>query len=499
MEDKIQHSKPVPPFVRFCATNIPMVFDNSISYYECLCALWKFIQDDVIDVINNNATVTQKWREELTEFESNVTDEIEEFESDMRSDFSDLNDAFNTLKTWVETYFDNLDVQEEINNKLDQMVEDGTIPSLLSNLVDEYVEETTATLNVLTSDKTVFVGDSYATGENPDSDTLTPWPEIVASLMGLNSSQYNIVAEPGAGFMRTGTGGHTFLTKLQAEIDNITDKNLVKNVILCGGYNDNTYSLDDIVAAIENFVNYCHVQFPNASVFIGEIAYRYQIAAAGALTRDNIASKVYPAYAGNVKTSFTTAKYVYLNGVENILKALPKTYMYADNAHPNQNGQNALGRGIFQAFKTGKCSSYGSGSMQVSNSDATSCSGTIALKHCNELCEIAVTNLEIEWPTGTMSITSNGSPVTICNYSANGFIGGCGDIHNTMPCLISIQDYDRGRHTMNGYLQFATDGTIKIGIWDTATTSDSGTTVSFSNVKQVNIFRSKLVIPDLLA
>lgn len=138
MEDKIQHSKPVPPFVRFCAANIPMVFDDSLSYYECLCALWKFIQDDVIDVINNNATVTQKWREELTEFEGNVNDEIEEFESDMRSDFSDLNEAFNTLKTWVETYFDNLDVQEEINNKLDAMVEDGTLDDIVESVLEHY-------------------------------------------------------------------------------------------------------------------------------------------------------------------------------------------------------------------------------------------------------------------------------------------------------------------------------------------------------------------------
>ena len=125
MEDKIQHSKPVPPFVRFCAANIPMVFDDSLSYYECLCALWKWLQTDVIDVINNNATVTQKWREELTEFEDDMTDK-----------FDNLNDAFDTLKTWVETYFDNLDVQEEINNKLDEMAEDGTLADIISQYLN---------------------------------------------------------------------------------------------------------------------------------------------------------------------------------------------------------------------------------------------------------------------------------------------------------------------------------------------------------------------------
>lgn len=40
---------------------------------------------------------------------------------------------FVELKNFVDNYFDNLDVQEEVNNKLDAMVEDGTLQTLLSN------------------------------------------------------------------------------------------------------------------------------------------------------------------------------------------------------------------------------------------------------------------------------------------------------------------------------------------------------------------------------
>jgi beta-lactamase superfamily II metal-dependent hydrolase len=110
MENKIEYSKPVPPFVRFCAANIPMVFDDSLSYYEALCALWKWLQSDVIDVINNNAS---------------VTDYYIEYDKETRQ-------LFIELKNYVDNYFDNLDVQEEINNKLDAMVEDGTFEALLS-------------------------------------------------------------------------------------------------------------------------------------------------------------------------------------------------------------------------------------------------------------------------------------------------------------------------------------------------------------------------------
>jgi lysophospholipase L1-like esterase len=46
---------------------------------------------------------------------------------------ADYIQQFVDLRNYVEDYFDNLDVQEEINNKLDAMVQDGTIKSILNN------------------------------------------------------------------------------------------------------------------------------------------------------------------------------------------------------------------------------------------------------------------------------------------------------------------------------------------------------------------------------
>ena len=135
MPEKIEHAAPVPPFVTFVTSTVPMVFDNSMSYYEALCALWKWLQDDVIDVINNNASVTEIWRQELTDFEEDLTDK-----------FDDLSDEFDQLEEFVNTYFDNLDVQEEINNKLDAMVEDGTLQTLINNFLQPNVTWTFDTI-----------------------------------------------------------------------------------------------------------------------------------------------------------------------------------------------------------------------------------------------------------------------------------------------------------------------------------------------------------------
>lgn len=110
MPEKIIPAPNVPPFVTFVTSAVPMVFDNSMSYYEALCALWKWLQDDVIDVINNNAEVTEEYIQ-------------------MTKD----------MKDYMDNYFDNLDVQEEINNKLDAMAEDGSLEEIIREALNPEV------------------------------------------------------------------------------------------------------------------------------------------------------------------------------------------------------------------------------------------------------------------------------------------------------------------------------------------------------------------------
>lgn len=108
--DKPRRMPNVPPFVKFVCANVPMVFDDSLSYYEALCALWKYIQG-MTDVINNNATLEEEYIEK-----------------------------FNELKTFVDEYFDNLDVQEEINNKLDQMAESGVLQDIILAYLNDTIK-----------------------------------------------------------------------------------------------------------------------------------------------------------------------------------------------------------------------------------------------------------------------------------------------------------------------------------------------------------------------
>lgn len=54
---------------------------------------------------------------------------------------TNLYNAYVSLQDYVNNYFDNLDVQDEINNKLDKMAQDGTLTQLIKNYVDPYIAQ----------------------------------------------------------------------------------------------------------------------------------------------------------------------------------------------------------------------------------------------------------------------------------------------------------------------------------------------------------------------
>lgn len=72
---------------------------------------------------------------EFNTFKNSVNSEINTFETNMNTSFNGLSDEFTTLKNWVENYFNNLDVQDEINNKLDDMADDGVFDDLIENQI----------------------------------------------------------------------------------------------------------------------------------------------------------------------------------------------------------------------------------------------------------------------------------------------------------------------------------------------------------------------------
>ena len=94
---------------KFCYTigMIPTSYKVSLTYEEQIIAIGHYLEETVIPALNNNAEAV-----------------------------AELQTLFVQLKDYVENYFDNLDVQNEINNKLDKMIQDGTLQEIITNYLN---------------------------------------------------------------------------------------------------------------------------------------------------------------------------------------------------------------------------------------------------------------------------------------------------------------------------------------------------------------------------
>ena len=143
----VEKIKPTGLFTNYIYKAIPLAFDESMSYYETLCGLLSYLKDTVIPALNNNA------------------DAIIEVQSLMTQ-----------LQDYVDNYFKNLDVQQEINNKLDEMVADGTLDQILTNLFSQITGN-------------MIIADNYATLEEAFIQADKPYGVIYLA----PNKTYNII------------------------------------------------------------------------------------------------------------------------------------------------------------------------------------------------------------------------------------------------------------------------------------------------------------------
>ena len=137
----------------WCQKVLPLVYDDSLSYYELL--------GKVIDYLNHVI-------EDVGSTETNV---------------DRLLNAYNELQGYVNNYFDTVDLQGEINKRLDEMTEDGTFyelfgddmveaaGSVMEQWIQEHIEaQVEDPPMVLITDKSLSVAgdvaDSYSCGNS---------------------------------------------------------------------------------------------------------------------------------------------------------------------------------------------------------------------------------------------------------------------------------------------------------------------------------------------
>ena len=103
--NNLKEVKSLPPFKKMCISigALPSSYLLSLTHEEQLLWLCKYLQDVVIPTVDNNAECVEE-----------------------------LQNLFLKLQQWCKDYLSDLNVQDEINNKLDAMAEDGTLSEIIN-------------------------------------------------------------------------------------------------------------------------------------------------------------------------------------------------------------------------------------------------------------------------------------------------------------------------------------------------------------------------------
>ena len=138
-------NKFISPFISCVVQNFPFIEESidGLTQYELLCKI----------VEKLNAVITQT---------NTQTENIEKLE-----------EAFTTLKNYVDNYFNNLDVQSEINNKLDEMATSGELEAIIASYLNTQAVRGFSTLNDLKNATGLITGAICQTsGKNNYKDGL---------------------------------------------------------------------------------------------------------------------------------------------------------------------------------------------------------------------------------------------------------------------------------------------------------------------------------------
>ena len=141
------------PFRFWCQKALPLVYDDSLSYYEVLCKVVKQMNDFLTDLQTATGAIDQFAQQFVInqQFLNDMADQlgqnVQDLEDYINDRLEDYMTAYTQLQNYVNNYFDNLDVQQEINNKLDEMAEDGTFNTLFDPVITAWMTAKTAQID----------------------------------------------------------------------------------------------------------------------------------------------------------------------------------------------------------------------------------------------------------------------------------------------------------------------------------------------------------------
>lgn len=192
------------PFKHLVCTigNLPTSFVDSMSYYEALAWLVNYIEKTLIPAINDDA-------EAITE----------------------LQESFLELQQYVEDYFSDLNVQEQINNKLDEMAEGGELADIINQ---EIFGEINDHLDVI--DGEIDGLEELINGKIEVYNTvaLMKASDTVANGSIVKTVGFHNADDKGGAYYRIRTKGESEVANNMSTFDITSDNTLIAELILQG-------------------------------------------------------------------------------------------------------------------------------------------------------------------------------------------------------------------------------------------------------------------------
>lgn len=194
----------------------------------------------------------------------------------------------------------------------------------------------------------IFIGDSYADGWDPETEsTIKSWVGYIKDYLGVSGNTAYEKHAGGAGFTVAGQTGYTFAGLLTQLAPDVTDPATITDIIVLGGYNDrNNYNT--IVDAVAGFKDTAKNLFPRAIVRIGWVGRN--------VSTTKTSLEVNNLYRAMVK--YTNSEVAYLTGVEYAARAVDQ--FFNDGIHPNTAGQVSIAQALYHCLTGGASDAYGS-------------------------------------------------------------------------------------------------------------------------------------------
>lgn len=272
------------PLKFWCHKILPLVYDDSLSYYELLCKV-----------------------------------------------VAKLNEVIKMVDTGE------INVYNAVKEVLDEWKEDGTLDEIINEELFDDIEAEIAGINTLRGVKCLLIGNSYARGTG--GTIGHGWCYYFKQITGCDS---HVIQQAGGDFIKAGNSnadytGMTYREALTTYTNTLTsdEKDEVKHIVVGGGFNDandNSISGSDLANEILAFCSYCRANYKNAKITIVPLWSNANFAYASIMAKLEIWAK-YGALGG--AATISDSLFWFIGDTNNT---------YGDNIHLNDSGYSIAGR-----------------------------------------------------------------------------------------------------------------------------------------------------------